>query len=180
LVSFVSRYLNFIILILQQLIEEDIDWWCKFYASLGDAKKCGTYLAKGYDKLVVYNQELESAKKFQGFTDFCQTFKMLRGKSSATAENEKASKYVGEVKASLKMYTVQENQPSVEENLIFRNVLPMSNEECLLRVYIIRGIDLQAKDTNGKSDAYVQIECGKLKVDNRKNYIPNSNNPVFG
>ena len=26
----------------------------------------------------------------------------------------------------------------------------MNKEECLLRVYIIRGIDLQGKDSNGK------------------------------
>ena len=26
----------------------------------------------------------------------------------------------------------------------------MNREECLLRIYIVRGIDLQAKDSNGK------------------------------
>ena len=36
-----------------QIIEEDIDWWCKFYASTGDRKKCGSYLMKGYEKLTV-------------------------------------------------------------------------------------------------------------------------------
>jgi len=124
---------------------------------------------------------LENVKQFEGLTDFCQTFKIFRGKnSSATVESERANKYVGELKASLKMYTVLENQLNVGENLIFRNVLPMNNEVCLLRVYLIRGIDLQGKDSNGKSDAYVQIECGKLNVNNRKNYIANSNNPEFG
>ena len=41
--------LNFV----KSLVEDDIDWWCKFYASLGDRKKCGTYLSKGYEKLTV-------------------------------------------------------------------------------------------------------------------------------
>jgi hypothetical protein len=35
------------------VIEEDIDWWCKFYASLGEFKKCGSYIQKGYEKLKV-------------------------------------------------------------------------------------------------------------------------------
>jgi hypothetical protein len=33
--------------------EEDIDWWCKFYVSLGEIKKSGNYLQKGYEKLQV-------------------------------------------------------------------------------------------------------------------------------
>jgi myoferlin len=35
------------------VIEEDIDWWCKFYASLGEIKKCGSYLKKKYEKITV-------------------------------------------------------------------------------------------------------------------------------
>lgn len=37
----------------KELIEEDIDWWCKYYASMGSKKMCGSYLRKGYSKLVV-------------------------------------------------------------------------------------------------------------------------------
>lgn len=103
---------------------------------------------------------------------------MLRGKTSV--ENEAANKFVSEIKASFKMYPILENSYQVEKNLIYKNVQPMNREECLLRVYIVRGIDLQAKDSNGKSDAYIEIECGKLKVDNRKKYVPNSNSPEFG
>jgi hypothetical protein len=35
------------------IVEEDIDWWCKFFASLGETKKCGSYLSKGYEKITV-------------------------------------------------------------------------------------------------------------------------------
>ena len=40
-------------LALQELLEEDIDWWSKFYASLGDYEKCGDYIIQGYDKIMV-------------------------------------------------------------------------------------------------------------------------------
>jgi myoferlin len=81
----------------------------------------------------------------------------------------------------LKVYPVSEDATNIGgDNLIFSNVLPMLKEECILRVYIIRGIELQAKDSNGKSDAYIELRVGKLKVDSRDNYIPNSINPEFG
>ena len=33
--------------------EDDIDWWGKFYASIGETGKCSCYLEKDYEKLVV-------------------------------------------------------------------------------------------------------------------------------
>lgn len=33
--------------------KEMVDWWSKFYASIGDQEKCGPYLKKGYDTLTV-------------------------------------------------------------------------------------------------------------------------------
>ena len=30
-----------------------MDWWSKFYASIGDVDKAGPYLEKGYDKVMV-------------------------------------------------------------------------------------------------------------------------------
>lgn len=33
--------------------EEAVDWWSKFYASIGEHEKCGPYLQKGYSTLSV-------------------------------------------------------------------------------------------------------------------------------
>ena len=52
--------------------------------------------------------------------------------------------------------------------------------DCLVRVYIIRGIDLKPKDPNGKADPYVIVELGKQKRSNKDKYIPNNINPYFG
>ncbi len=49
-----------------------------------------------------------------------------------------------------KIYPIAENAECSKDNMIFKNVQPMHKEECIVRVYIIRGIDLQSKDSNGK------------------------------
>lgn len=41
----------YILLTLQE--KETVDWWSKFYASVGESEKCRPYLDKGYDTLEV-------------------------------------------------------------------------------------------------------------------------------
>ena len=38
-------------------MEDDIDWWSKFYASVGEVQKAGDYLNKGYDKMMVFKDQ---------------------------------------------------------------------------------------------------------------------------
>ena len=52
--------------------------------------------------------------------------------------------------------------------------------DCLIRIYIVRGIELQPKDPNGKADPYIVVELGKKKISDKDNYIPNEINPYFG
>ena len=52
--------------------------------------------------------------------------------------------------------------------------------DCIVRVYIIRGIDLKPKDPNGKADPYVVVELGKQKKSDKDKYIPKDINPYFG
>ena len=37
----------------QDVLDDEIDWWSKYYASTGEIEKAGDYLERGYDKLTV-------------------------------------------------------------------------------------------------------------------------------
>ena len=53
-------------------------------------------------------------------------------------------------KGSFKIYPIPDNTDIVRHNFFFNNVKQVLKEECIVRIYIVRGIDLQAKDSNGK------------------------------
>lgn len=42
----------------------------------------------------IYNEELENQKEFDNFTDFCDTFELIRGKT----KNEEEDQIVGQFK----------------------------------------------------------------------------------
>ncbi|XP_063786011.1 fer-1-like protein 5 [Pseudophryne corroboree] len=160
----------------QYLEEEDeFDWWSKFFASIGDHGNSGDCTDKGQDLLVVYNTELESIPSFQGLKDFCQTFKLQRAKSYD--DNDEDLSVVGEIKASIKICFTSEHKMLTPQQHYSLSAGP---EKCLVRVYIIRGLDLPPHDLNGLCDPYIKISVGEKKMENRKNYIPCTLNPVFG
>uniref|UniRef100_A0A8C9X023 Dysferlin, limb girdle muscular dystrophy 2B (autosomal recessive) n=1 Tax=Sander lucioperca TaxID=283035 RepID=A0A8C9X023_SANLU len=155
--------------------EEFMDWWSKFYASIGEKNKYGTYLERGFDKLEVFDQELEKVEGFEGLSDFCQTFKLHRGKTQDEGEDPSV---VGEFK--VKTVFSSRTPPSPLPPRQFRKLPPNGIEECLVRIYIIQAQGLQPKDTNGKCDPYVKITLGKKTINDHENYIPCTLDPVFG
>ncbi|XP_041865734.1 myoferlin isoform X2 [Melanotaenia boesemani] len=157
--------------------EEAVDWWSKFYASTGDQEKCGPYLKKGYDTLQVYNSELEEVHEFHGLTDFCSTFKLQRGK---TEDEEDDPSVVGEFKGSFKIYPLSDDPGVPAPPRQFRELPESGPQECLVRIYVVRCIDLQPKDTNGMCDPYIKIALGRKTLDDIDNYKPNTLNPEFG
>ncbi|XP_070697288.1 myoferlin [Pempheris klunzingeri] len=157
--------------------EEAVDWWSKFYSSIGEQEKCGPYLKKGYDTLQVYDSELEEVPQFQGLTDFCSTFKLQRGK---TEDEEDDPSVVGEFKGSFKIYPLSDDPGVPAPPRQFRELPDSGPQECLVRIYVVRCIDLQPKDTNGMCDPYIKIGLGRKTVDDRDNYKPNTLNPEFG
>ncbi|XP_057704394.1 myoferlin [Corythoichthys intestinalis] len=157
--------------------EEAVDWWSKFYASIGEQEKCGPYLKKGYDTLQVYDRELEQVEQFQNLSDFCGTFKLQRGKTDGEDDDPSV---VGEFKGAFKIYPLPDD-PSVQAPpRQFRELPESGPQECLVRIYVVRCIDLQPKDTNGMCDPYVKISLGRKTVDDRDNYQANTLNPEIG
>lgn len=86
--------------------EEFIDWWSKFFASIGESEKCGSYLEKDFDTLKVYDTSLENVKAFEGLSDFCNTFKLYRGKTQEETEDPSV---IGEFKGLFKIYPLPED-----------------------------------------------------------------------
>ncbi|XP_075429238.1 dysferlin isoform X4 [Ascaphus truei] len=157
--------------------EEFIDWWSKFYASVGEKEKCGNYLEKGFDTLQVLDTELENIEDYDGLSDFCRTFKLYRGKTQDETEDPSV---VGEFKGSFKIYTLPDDPSVPVPPRQFRQLLAKGPQECLVRVYVVRAFGLQPKDPNGKCDPYVKISIGKKSVDDQEHYIPCTLDPVFG
>ncbi|XP_053477295.1 myoferlin isoform X1 [Ictalurus furcatus] len=155
--------------------DEAVDWWSKFYASIGEHEKYGPYLQKGYSTLTVYETELESV--FHGLTDFCNTFKLYRGKSD---DGEEDPSVVGEFKGSFRIYPLSDDPGVQAPPRQFRELPESGPQECLVRIYVLRCIDLQPKDNNGLCDPYLKITLGKKTIEDRDNYKPNTLNPEFG
>ncbi|KAM5244031.1 myoferlin isoform 2-T2 [Hipposideros larvatus] len=156
--------------------EEIVDWWSKFYASLGEHEKCGPYIQKGYSKLKIYDCELEDVTEFEGLTDFSDTFKLYRGKSD---ENEDPS-VVGEFKGSFRIYPLSDDPSVPAPPRQFRELPDSVPQECTVRIYIVRGLELQPQDNNGLCDPYIKITLGRKVIEDRDHYVPNTLNPVFG
>ncbi|EDV22851.1 uncharacterized protein TRIADDRAFT_58489 [Trichoplax adhaerens] len=164
--------------------EEEIDWWSKYYASTGDPKdlqRATDYISKGYDKLKIFKTELEEVEIYNNFEDFVQLFPIYRGKAKKKGEDDEGE-LVGEFKGTFRVYPLPSDPSEPLPSKVFDpERLPKTKGlQCIVRVYVIKAIDLAPKDQNGASDPYCVIKIGKEKINDRDNYIPNTINPVFG
>eukprot|EP01099_Mayorella_cantabrigiensis_P006888 TRINITY_DN5898_c0_g1_i1.p1 TRINITY_DN5898_c0_g1~~TRINITY_DN5898_c0_g1_i1.p1 ORF type:complete len:381 (+),score=89.62 TRINITY_DN5898_c0_g1_i1:342-1484(+) len=151
----------------EELQDDEIDWWSKFYKSLGMSLMCQKYDG---DTLEIYDTVLENKFKLD---DALKKFTLYRGKQSAGD-----FRATGVFKGNLRVFpTSMEPPPSAWAGLP-ETGLP--DTELIVRVYVVRGVELQAQDSNGKSDPYITIVCGDKKLKDRDNYIPANLNPTFG
>uniref|UniRef100_K7G595 C2 domain-containing protein n=1 Tax=Pelodiscus sinensis TaxID=13735 RepID=K7G595_PELSI len=158
--------------------EERGDWWTKFYAATGELAKSRGDLQTGLGHLKVYSCELEAVPEFQGLQDFCQTFKLYRGRVREEASEDPL--VVGEFKGSFQIYPLPEDPSSPAPPRQFQQLPESHPQKCLVRVYIVRAFNLPPKDRNGLCDPYVRVTLGTKKLGDRDQYLPNTLEPVFG
>lgn len=79
-----------------------------------------------------------------------------------------------------KLYQLPAEMKEANKLRYFNRVRESKPAECIIRVYIVRAIELSPKDPNGKADPFIMLELGKKKVNDKDNYIPNTINPYFG
>ncbi|XP_021565491.1 fer-1-like protein 5, partial [Carlito syrichta] len=156
--------------------EHEMDWWSKLFWATGDDHKSLKYKYKDYHTLKVYDCELEAVSAFQGLQDFCQTFKLYQEWPKLD------SPVVGEFKGLFRIYSFPENPEAPKPPHQFM-VWPEREDFpqlCLVRVYVVRAINLQPQDYNGLCDPYVILKLGKTELGNRDTYQPNTLDPIFG
>ncbi|XP_021053268.1 fer-1-like protein 5 [Mus pahari] len=156
--------------------EEEVDWWSKLAWATGDVDKSLNYNHKSYHTLKVYDCELEAVLTFKGLQDFCQTFKLYQEKPKVD------SPVVGEFKGLFRIYPFPEDPDAPKPPRQFSAWPEIEDfpQICLVRVYLIRAINLQPQDYNGLCDPYVILKLGQTKLGSRDSYYPNTLDPIFG
>uniref|UniRef100_A0A1I7XNX1 C2 domain-containing protein n=1 Tax=Heterorhabditis bacteriophora TaxID=37862 RepID=A0A1I7XNX1_HETBA len=149
-----------------------LDWWSKYYASLGEASKAPgfeeysptscillfscSYLTfllsrSGIEHLKIFDHELEEENNYNGFEDFLETFTFVRSTKLEYKSKHSNVKYSPSSVDDLDLVDL----PAVE---FFGPV------QCLIRVYVIEARGLQAQSPSGICDPYLTVKCGKQKV----------------
>lgn len=74
---------------------------------------------------------------------------------------------------------VEEPDEEEEEKKHFKKITKqlLLRTECVIRVYILNGIDLAQRDKDSPSDPYVRLKIGKNKFNDREHYILDNANP---
>ncbi|XP_055462731.1 fer-1-like protein 5 [Psammomys obesus] len=155
--------------------DHDVDWWSKLLWATNEDKS-PKYKYQSHHTLKVYDCELEAVPAFQGLQDFCQTFKLYQEQPKVD------SPVVGEFKGLFRIYPFPENPEAPKPPRQF-SCWPKTEDfpqTCMVRVYLIRAINLQPQDYNGLCDPYVILKLGQTKLGSRDSYYPNTLDPIFG
>jgi len=63
---------------------------------------------------------------------------------------------------------------------VFTYLPPCKPVECIVRLYVIKALDLQPRDDSGTADPYLVVSLGEQEFDDKDIYKPYTVNPVFG
>ncbi|KFQ66332.1 Fer-1-like 4, partial [Phaethon lepturus] len=123
----------------------------------------------------IYNSELEN--EFDNFEDWLCIFPLHRGKANEDEDGNEDVHFVGKYKGSFYVYPTEEagTEPKVSQGVPRNRPIKV-----LVRVYIVKAMNLSPADPNGKADPYVVVTVGQEQKDTKERYIPKQLNPVFG
>ncbi|KAK6731499.1 hypothetical protein RB195_007764 [Necator americanus] len=156
----------------------NLDWWSKYYASDGHPERAPGFEESGIEYLTIFNDSLENVNNYNEFEDFLDTFtfvKSSRGSFDDPEEKEKTGELKGKV--FITRLTGKDSDDVIVEP---PGVEFLGTVKCLLRVYIIEAKGLVSLRKNGLCDPYIVVKCGKQKVNLKKNYRPDTVEPIFG
>lgn len=130
----------------------------------------------------IYNNELEKQEGFEGFTDWASPVDLIRAKSDA----RKPEKYAT-LKCAIKIMKCA-GKEHFESKMKEKYSMSSSKLACsllleqpvVIRVYVVRALNLRSRDVYGYSDAFIKVEFGSKEISDRSHYIPNQFSPVFG
>ncbi|GMT00207.1 hypothetical protein PENTCL1PPCAC_22381 [Pristionchus entomophagus] len=160
-----------------QTSDVKIDWWSKYYYSLGLPEKAPNYETSGYDQLRIYDCDLEAVSEFKGFEDFLDTFKFTKS-SKGNFDDAEEKEVTGELKGKLFITKQLKGKPCLIEHP--PGVEFTGPVECVVRVYIVEAKDLVAPRSSGICDPYIVVRMGKQKVKLKKGYRADTTEPEFG
>ncbi|KAK0093832.1 hypothetical protein PV326_012519 [Microctonus aethiopoides] len=175
---------------------ENNNWWTKYFASIQKEKNDKMkgnqmQISSGQKEIAtfkIYQSELEMQPEFHKFHDKLKTFALSRGKMTGDIDHD-AKNYAGKFKGNIAIYQWPHPQETPcrtkngndVANGLLVNYPPQGFVKLLIRIYIIKGINLHPCDVlTGTSDPYLVIKLGKNYISDSKNYIPNQSNPIFG
>lgn len=85
----------------------------------------------------------------------------------------------GTFKGLVRIKTIKDGAKEKDNDIEQIARLLLVKTECIVRVYIIDGMNLEQKDSNSPSDPYLVVKLGKTKISDRDNAIMDNANPKF-
>lgn len=125
------------------------------------------------------NNELTFTTKTNGPLSSCRSSKTFDfGARAGSVLNAEGRAMFKDLMRAMKLTHLQilRKVVDVQSDEIIKRLL-MSEQKCEVRVYIVRAMNLAARDSDSPSDPYVKVTLGENCYDERKNYVEDDMEP---